>query len=256
MLFRCLVTGVLAVAALGVSAGTSRADISILVQEIDSGGGVVQSLGLFNNVGNSLNTGGTATNSFEIGNISSFLSSNGTFGSLTTTFNLAIGQEYIQADGHGLKFTITATGVQNNFPGNPGTFSNNAGASSAIAGTGGLNNIAGVNHVASTTTVEGVTTDPSIDSRGDGSVGFPPAGTTLGNVANLPNPYAIIQTIIVRAIPVNDHAVIATSATFGGSASSTVTANSAAVPAPPALALALIALPILGARRLLRRKTA
>jgi hypothetical protein len=245
--YRGLVAVVLALAAVGVSPTNSRADISILVQEIDSGGGVVQTLGLFSNVGNFINTGAASTNSFDIANISSFLSSNGTFGSLTTTFNLVVGSNYVQADGHGLKFTITATGAINNFPDSPGTFTNNAGASSAIAGTGGLNNIAGINEVTSTTTVEGVTTAPSTDSRGDGSVVFPPSTTTIGNVANLPHPYSIIQTVVVRAIPVNSSAIISSGATFGGSASSTVTANP--VPAPGGLLLALIALPVLGARR-------
>jgi hypothetical protein len=242
---------VLAVVAVGSFPASSRADINILVEEIDSGSSVVQSLGLFSSLGNFINTGAASTNSFDIANISSFLSSNGTFGSLTTTFNLSVGSGYVQADGHGLKFTITATGALNNFPGSPGSFTNNAGASSAIAGTGGLNNIAGINEVTSTTTVQGVTTAPSTDSRGDGSVIFPPATTTIGNVSNLPNPYSIIQTVIVRAIPVNSSAVISTGATFGGSASSTVTATP--VPAPGGLALALIALPILGARRFLRR---
>jgi hypothetical protein len=258
---------VLALGALLGAPSLARADISIVVNEVDSSGAFVQNLGSFNSpvgqsfftIGSSVGTPGAGiTNSglFDISNLNSTLTSNGTFGSLTTSFTLTIDKSYNQSVGDGLQFVITATGAQNSFPGQPGSFTNNAGASSAIAGSGGQDNIAGENQVTASTTVQGVTTPSSVDRRGDGSVSFPPAQTTNGTVSNLPNPYSITQTITVLAVPVNSSALIAQGATFGGDASSTVTANSSPVPAPPALALALIALPILGMQRAFRRKAA
>lgn len=249
----------LALGATVVAPSTSRADISITVFEVDSvGAHVGGALGTFNSLPgqNSFAIAGVNTNVFNINLFGSTLFSNGAFGSLSSSFTLTISDTFNQASGHGLQFVVNATGAANNFPGQPGAFTNNAGASSAIAGTGGLNNIAGVNQVSASTTVQGVTTADSVDKRGDGSVNFPPAQTTNGNVANLPNPYSIIQTITVYALPVNGAAQIAKGANFAGNASSTVTANAAPVPGPGGLALALIALPVLGLRRALRKKSA
>ncbi len=252
---RWISLSLLALGAVIASPAQSRADITLTVYEIDSGGNQVGAA-LFNQTqaGNAFNFSGINTGIFNIISVNPNLFSDGSFGSLTTTFNLQISPNFAQAVGNGLEFVVTATNALNNFPGSPGTFTNNASASSAIAGSGGQNNIAGINKVESTTTVEGVTTDPSIDQRGDGSQSFPAAATTIGNVANLPSPYSITQTIKVYAIPVNDNANISANATFGGTASSTVTANSAPVPAPAGLVLLLTALPAFGMRRVLRRK--
>src|SRR5205823_2823452 len=127
----------LALAAVIAAPSRSDAGVDVLVQEVDSGGNVVQTVGTFSTTGTMLN-----------------------------------------------------------------------------AGTGGRNNSAGVNQVSATTTVEGVTSAASVDSRGDGSVVFPPADTTTGNVPDLPNPYSIIQTILIKALPVNGSAQISVGATF------------------------------------------
>jgi hypothetical protein len=248
---------VLALGATLAGPSVSRADISIVVNEVDSTGAVVGMLGTFNSPAGASNftISNTPTSIFNISSLNTELASDGTFGSLSTSFTLAISQSYDQTAGHGLQFVITATGATNNFAGQPGSFTNNAAATSGIAGSGGLDNIAGVNQVTANTTVEGVTTGDSVDARGDGSVSFPPATTTNGNVANLPNPYSITQTITVLASPVNPGAVITKGTTFGGGASSAVTANAATVPAPGGLALALVALPILGFRRMRGKKT-
>jgi hypothetical protein len=233
----------------------SRADITITVYEVDSGGNQVgAALGTFTSLPgqNNFTISGVNTDIFNISSLNSTLTGNGTFGSLSTSFTLTISDNFNQAAGNGLQFVITATGASNSFPGQPASFTNNAGASSGIAGTGGQNNIAGINSVTAVTTVEGSSSPPSNSQVGD--TGSSTTGTTNGNVANLPNPYSILQTINVYAIPVNDGAVISFGATFAGTASSTVTANSAAIPAPGGLILALAAIPVLGARRYLRRK--
>jgi len=250
---RWVATCLTAVAAVIVTAGRSTADITLTVYEVDSAGTVVGGP-LFNQTqsGNSYNFSGITTGIFNIISVNPNLFTDGNFSSLTTTFNLQISPNFNQTLGHGLQFVITATDAINNFPGSPGSITNNASASSAIVGTGGLNNIAGVNKVQSITTVLGVTTPVSTDQRGDGSVSFPPADTTTGNVANLPSTYSIIQTINVYAIPVNSNAVISPNATFGGTASSTVTATPAPIPAPAGVVLLLTALPVLGFRRPIR----
>jgi len=251
----------LAISATLAAPSLSKADISITVNQVDATGAFVSALGTFNSaVGqNSFTINGVATNIFDINSLNSTLTSNGTFGSLTTSFTLTTAENFHQLGsdfpdaGHALQFVITATGANNSFPGQSGSFTNNAGATSAIAGTGGLNNIAGITDVTGNTTVQGITSANSQSRVGDGSVSFPAALTTNGNVANLPSPYSITQTIVVKALPVNANAIIATGVTFSGGASSTVTAN-APVPAPGGLVLALIALPILGLRRALRGK--
>ncbi|HEY1188802.1 MAG TPA: hypothetical protein VGE74_14200, partial [Gemmata sp.] len=77
-----------------------------------------------------------------------------------------------------------------------------------------------------------------------------PDGTKVigqNDVMGLVSPFAIQQTILVSFsgnIPAN--------ATFGATGGASVT--SAAVPAPGGLALGLIALPLLGLRRTLRKR--
>jgi len=258
---RWLAAGVLAFGAVLVAPGQSRADVSVLVQEVNSGGTVVASYGTFDPVTSMPSN--LVTQNFTINSFNATLFSNGSVGSLSSNFILSIGGSSTPAftPGDGLLFTVTATNVLNSFPGQPGAFTNNAGATSAIAGTGGSNNIAGINQVTSTTTVidafsNPTTTPPSVTQVGDSSSNTSSTGTTTGNVSNLPNPYTMIQTILVYAIPVSGTAVIQDGATFTGGASSTVTSNAGpvGVPAPGGLALALIALPLMGLRRTLRRK--
>lgn len=236
----------------------SHADITVQVEEVNSSGGVVQTVGTFNSaVGSNTINFSTSSTSFIISSFSSTLSATtGNFGSLTSSFTLQIGSGFTLNPGDGLNFQVLATGASNNFVNQPGQITNNAGASSGIAGTGGLNNIAGINQVISTTTAGGVTTGSSISQIGDGSVTLPQTGTTTAFISSLPNPYQITQTITVYALPVNTSAQIAVGATYGGSASSTVISNApppASVPAPGGLALGLIALPFFGLRRAFRR---
>jgi hypothetical protein len=231
-----------------------------VVNEVDSSGNFVSSVGSYNSLAgqNSFTVSGVNSGVFDIASLSSTLTGNGTAGGLTSAFTLTIDPNYNQVAGGGLQFVITGTGAANSFAGQPATFINQASATSGLYGTiGGTSvNIAGIAEVQSTTTVLGSSSPVSIaDSQGSASNG----PITNGNVANLPNPYSIIQTITVFALPVSGSDVLISSgAPFQGGASSTVTANSApaAVPAPGGLVLALIALPLLGLRRNLRRKPA
>jgi hypothetical protein len=89
---------------------------------------------------------------------------------------------------------------------------------------------------------------PSVATSGSGIVGGP---NTTGNIANLPTPYSILQTIFVYVQPTSN---INVASTFGGTASTDVITDAVPVPAPGGLALALIGLPLLGLRRAIRRK--
>jgi hypothetical protein len=266
---RWLTFAVMAVGALLAAPSRSRADVSVTVSEVDSGGNIVQSLGTFNSTpgSNSIAISNQPSNSFVIDSFNSTLNSplSGTFSSISSSFVISIGSDPANKNAttfnptDGLLFTVTGTNAANGFPGQPGLINQNASATSGIAGTGSTvanSNIGGVNQVTATTTVFGVTSPKSVAEIGDGSVSFPSAATTTASVAGLPNPYSVVQTILVYALPVNGNANMYVGATFTGGASSTVNSNAAPVPAPGGLILGLAALPLVGLRRVLARKSA
>jgi hypothetical protein len=71
------------------------------------------------------------------------------------------------------------------------------------------------------------------------------------DVSNLPPSYAIQQTITIQITRTGQ---LATGATFGGSGGVSIDPMTNAVPAPGGLVLAVIALPLIGLRRALRKR--
>lgn len=251
---RWLCAAVVAALATVASPAVSKADTQILIQELDGSG---------NPVGGQLQiTTGTsasfATTNFT--NISvSTSSGSGAIGSLTTSVSAGLVASFDPT--HTLQVIVTNDGFTNPNLGEPASITNTVGASSAIVG--GTNNISGTTQllalpltasttqtavVASGSVIAGPTAAASDTRPGGGS-----SNETTTTSPNLAGTYAIQQTIIVRATPTTG---IATGSTVGGTAGSTVLTNAAPVPAPAGLVLALAAAPVLGLRRILRRKTA
>jgi len=240
----------LAAVALALAAPTaSQAAIQILVQE--SGGPQMIFTG---NVSNYSTTNFTAISITPNQN-------SGAIGSLTTA---VVATPVTGFDPSAtLTIIVTADGFTTptaNING-PAVVENNAAASSAVGG--------GTNELSNTTQLLSVPLSP-----GTGQTGSPAAGSALGtatatatdtrpgggasptttaNIMGMPDAFAIQQTITVRADVTSSNG-IDTGSTLGGSASSLVRTSPAPVPAPPALLLALAAVPALGLRRMLAKK--
>jgi hypothetical protein len=131
----------------------------------------------------------------------------------------------------GLEIIVTDPDLTQTNAGAPATFTNDA--SGTFAG--------GSIVVAGSTTIAGTTTDQSSSQ----------SNVTNGNVSNLPSPFTITQTLLINVTPPASGA-----GSFTSGISTVVNTNSipSAVPAPGGLALALVGLPLIGLRRVLRRK--
>lgn len=240
----------LAAVALAVAApGVSHAGIQILVQE--SGGPEMIFTGSVTNY--------TTTNFTGI-NIGSTPNS-GAISSLTTTVratpvanfdpNASLRIVVISDD-----FTTPAANENG-----PAVVYNNAAASSGIGG--GSNVLSNMTQLYSlplspgsgqTATQAGgstlgAATATATDTRPGGGV----SPTTTSNIMGMPSAFAIQQTITVRAEVTGPNG-IESGSSLGGSASSLVVTSPAPVPAPPAILLALAAVPALGLRRMLAKK--
>jgi len=240
----------LAAVALALAApAVSNAGIQILVQE---SGGPTQ---IF--TGSVVNY---STANFTEINIGTTPNS-GAISSLTTTVRAT------PVDGFNPAAELTITVISDDFTvpsafeNGPATVFNNAAASSGIGGGSNvLSNTTqlfalplspgtGQTAAQATGTALGSATATATDTRPGGGV----SPTTTSNISGMPGAFAIQQTITVRA-DVTDPNGISTGSTLGGSASSLVVTTPAPVPAPPALLLALAAVPALGLRRVLAKK--
>jgi hypothetical protein len=230
---RWLSAAVLAAVAAVATPGRSAAGTVILVEE--TGGSYSQSF-----------TAATLPTSFDTGNFnnvkitinsstdpSSGLKNPSTGHSISTTINAVPGASF--DTGIGLKVTVTDDGFLNSNPGGGGTFTGNVSNTSAFVtstatGTATLSNPA-------------TTLGPTTASTGTCSL-FSPA-----NVSGVPGSYSIQQVLELRV-----SALANSNATFTAGISTQVDTSVAPVPAPPALLLALAAVPVLGLRRVLRKK--
>ncbi|MCI0700832.1 MAG: hypothetical protein L0241_07100 [Planctomycetia bacterium] len=239
----------------------SKADIQILVQELDTGDNVVgsgsfavgspsgtntffQNFNYSTSGGHFTLTGSSATNShLNVPN-----------GSLSTSFTAGFTNDFNALQGHSLRITVTDDGYTG--VGQPAILVNSAGA--AVGFSGGTLQVDSFSRIfdptdpsaipASSTTA--LANGPTIGSQTPTATDTLPAGDpnlriTSSNVSGLPSSYAIQQVI---SISVTQTGTIDPNSTFTGSAGARV--NS--VPAPSALALALIGLPLIGLRRALR----
>ena len=256
--YRLLSAGLLAAVALLGAPSRSAADNQILIQEVNQFGVLIPGTAQYF----ASNTASFATPNFL--NISVTATSNsGAVGSLTTTVSAVPASSFDAT--RQLMVVVTNDDFANPFPNGNALVENNAAASSGIGGGQNIlsNNTQLLNvplapPASSTTALAsgtplGAPTGAATDTRpGGGS-----SPTTTSNLSGMPATFAIQQTIFVRANPTDPNG-IATGSTLGGSASSIVTASAApaAVPAPAGLVLGLIALPILGLRRAIRRKPA
>lgn len=244
----------LAAVALALAApAVSQAGIQILVQE--SGGPEMIFNGSVTNY---------ATTNFTGINIGSTPNS-GAISSLTTTVratpivgfdpNASLRIVVISDD-----FTTPPANVNG-----PAVVENNAAASSGIGGGSNvlsnttqlfalpLSPATGQTATQAGGTTLGAATATATDVRSSGGGGGV-SPTTTSNIMGMPSAFAIQQTITVRAEVDPNGGGIATGSTLGGSASSLVSTSPAPVPAPPAILLALAAVPALGLRRMLAKK--
>jgi len=247
---------VLALGACIAAPSRSHADTQILIQEVDSHGnpiaGTTQIFASSTNIATSLPN-------FSAISITAN-SNSGAVSSLTTTVSASPATGFDPTIG--LQVIVTSDGFTTPNTGGTAIVSNNAAASSGISGASNMlsNNTQLLNDPLTTATSSstsqatgsplGAATGAASDTRP--STGVSP--TTYSNISNLPGTFAIQQVINVMAVNVSSGG-IATGSTLGGSASSLVITSPAAVPAPAGLILGLVALPVFGLRRALRRKT-
>jgi hypothetical protein len=254
----------LAVACLAPS--QARADIQILVEELDSGGGVVGSSGFvvgspngtfpylqtfgYSSAGGHFNlSGSTGTNS-NLGNLNS---------SLSTSFTAGFTDNFVASQGHTLRITVTDDGYTA-VTGQSSTLMNSAGAS--IGFQGGIlqvdsfsriynpNDPSAVPAGSTTQLATGLTVAGPTPTATDRLPGDSNTRITATSVPPLSSPYAIQQVI---TISVTETGTLDEDALFSGSAGARVDTSAAPIPAPGGLALALVALPLIGLRRALRK---
>lgn len=226
---RWLPAAVLAAVAAVLTPVRSSAEILIQVQE--TGGGSYNQTYTLATLPTSFSTGNFNNVQITVNSTSTAGASTGH--SISTTLNAAPGSTFDPAVG--LTVTVTDNGFLNANPGGSGLFAGNVSNTSAFADTA----VTGQANLSSPATQLG----PTTATTGTSSV-FSPA-----NVSGIPDSYSITQ---VLGLSVNS--LSNANATFTAGISTQVLANPAPVPAPPALVLALAAVPALGLRRLMRKK--
>jgi hypothetical protein len=256
---RWLCAAIVATVAAVATPARSMADSQILIQELDGGGNPIGGQ-IQISTGTSANFTTTNFGSIQVTTNPGF----GSIGSLTTNVSANLSSNFDPS--HSLQIVVTVDGFTNPFPGQPALVSNTAGSSTGIVG--------GTNSISGNSQILAVPLSPSANQTGSAAGGTSLAGPTGDSTATynlstgptssgstsatnpaLPDAYAVQQTIIVRATP-DAGGTIRTGSTVGGTVASTVVTNAAPVPAPAGLVLALTAIPALGLRRFLRRKTA
>jgi hypothetical protein len=240
------------VAAVCLGAGTSKADTQILIQELDSNGVAVGAVQTFS---------GTMANAStaDFSSIQVSVNPSSLIGSMTTAVTAQTKTAMSGSNFFEIKVTVTSDAFTNPFTGSNATGTNSAGASTAILGPTG--DITGSNIVTNQTQLFSGTIASGLNPLGMQSdvatdilpvPAIPPTRITPTTGTNVPDTYAIQQTVLITPQPLSGGTIIPGS-TLGDTAGSTVV--TAPVPAPPALALALIGLPLIGIHRALRRRS-
>jgi hypothetical protein len=263
--FRWVVAGLATAAVVCSSPARSRADIQILVEELNASNAVVANSTTF--------TVGTPTKS-NIFTTFSYSSPDGSFSlsgsvgtnspsgasnaSLSTSFTGGFGPNFDPTKGESLRIVVTDDAYTGT--GLPTALTNTAGASQGFAGgtitvssSGSVYNPLDPTAVpaSSTTAVAG---GPTLGGpTGTASDSLPAFGSsnqvTQSDISSLPGTYAIQQVIDISFVQTGS---IDTTSTFAGSAGARIDP----VPAPGGLALALIGLPLLGLKRAIRKRAA
>jgi len=158
---------------------------------------------------------------------------------------------------HFLQVIVNDDGFLNSNVGGVGTVTDDAGTSAGIRG--------GTNTAQVVTQLTTGTLPGPLSNLGDsttGSSNTTPGGIKVNSppvsIASLPDQFGVEQTILIIAHADVTSEGIASNSTLGGTLSSVITAAKApdVVPAPAGIALALVGLPLLGLRRVLRKKPA
>jgi len=258
--FRWLSAGVLAAAVLFGAPSRSDAGISVLVEEVDAGGNVVPGgsqaaftspllTGTF--VVNALPTPSFTSVSVTVNRSTGIASSLNT---ITSTVNLR--PNGVLTGDHFLRVIVTDDGFLNSNPGGTATLTDDAGVSAGI--NGGSNTAQVVSQLKNGTlpgplsNIGAATTGSSNTTPGGLKVNSPPV-----NIPSLPGQFGVEQTILIIASADPTAEGIAINSTLGGTLSTVITSRTPdVVPAPAGVALALVGLPLLGLRRVLRKKPA
>ncbi len=259
--FRCLSAGVLAAAVLLGAPSRSDAGISVLVEEVDAGGNVVAG-GSQPAFTSPLLTGTFVVNALPTPDFRSISvtvnRSTGTasdLNTMTTTVNLR--PNGVLTGDHFLRVIVTDDGFLNSNPGAVGTLTDDAGAS---AGIGGGTNTAQIVSQLQTGTLPGPLTN--LGAATSGSSNETPSGIKTNSppvtIGSLPGQFGVEQTILIIAHADPTQEGIAVNSTLGGTLSTVITSPRVpdTVPAPAGVALAIVGLPLLGLRRVLRKKPA
>ncbi len=256
---RWLVAGLAVVAAVCAFPTQSKADVQILVEELNTGGTVVASQftsgapNLFGNVDYTFQ-GSHFALSGSVATTSGVASS--PIASLTPSFSGITTSAFNGTNT--LRITVTDNAYTQNVL--SGTLTNSAGASNGLtAGSVQVDTLsriyAGPGSPSTNQTLL-LADGPTLFGPTDMASTSAPSNPTLDNqtelaIGSLPSPFAIQQVLIVTF---ND-APTGQQATFGGSGGASVLPlTTAVVPAPGGLVLALIALPLIGLRRTLRKR--
>lgn len=242
---RWLTAGVLAAVALLAAPAKSDAAVSILVQEIDSAGNPIPGTStLFN----SASVAGYSTTNFA--QITVGTSSNSSLSvpnaSLSTGFSFLNSSIVAGSLPAGIGLQIIVTDTFTRAPGgDPALVNSSIGAANGSTGFIGDITVSSQTAILDSTGTTTLATTPTASATS-------PSGTATGpqfaNVSSLPATFEVQQTITIRVTGDGQNVPVG-QAYSGAVASATV-----AVPAPAGLVLALAAVPMLGLRRVLRRK--
>jgi len=242
---RWIAAGLLTLGGLIALPGQASAETTILVEELSSSGVVNSQTFSVATLPTSSNpyspAGGSFTGiSITVTSTSGVVSN---LNSLTTTVAAKPSESFDAS--HSLRVTVTDDGFINASPGSPAIASNDPSNSSAVSG--GTLTVSGINTIQSGTDVLGTT--PSASETSPNGQSDP---NTFVGIPNLPSNFAITQEMTLKVNSAGGE--IDPNSSFAGTLSGNILTVPPAVPAPAGLILALTALPVFGARRMLRRK--
>jgi len=249
---RLLAASVFAAAAIVATPSRSDAAIEVLIQEIGPGG-TTTLLSTTAAPGGQVTTSSASfsTINLQFGNVvNNFAASFSTSYTITTANNLDI------SAAPQLAITVKDTGPSGN--GIPALAGSLADLGNSVSVTNGILTSSGfgTHTLSSTTSLLDFDTQTTQASTGPDAASATNVGSgngsTVTGISNLSEAYIIQQMFNVNLSGTGT----ASASTFTGGVSSTLVVSQAAIPAPPAILLAAMALPAFGLRRVLRRKTA
>ena len=242
---RWIAAGVLTLVGFLAQPGRAAADTMILIEELGGSSVISQtfSLATLPNSGSPYSPAGGAFFGISI-TVTSTSGVPGNVNSLSTTVGAKPSASFDPS--HALRVTVTDDGFINASAGSPADITNRLSNTSGISG--GVVNDTGTTNVQDGTILNGLTPQSSVTSPGG-----PSNPDTSLNIPKLDSHFSMTQVITIRVIPTSG---VDSNSTFTANLSSTIVTTPPAVPAPAGLILVLTALPVIGVRRALRRKTA